>query len=344
MASIETMLTNSYLQFLIIVVGSVVLARIIHFVIQKYVSSFAKQTKSDIDDIIVGAIIRPLYIFMIVAGLYWGLKVLPESVPYLKLFDDLFFVFSVFIVAMTISRIFSSLVSKWFSVHRKNAKTPRLVSKIVIMVVYIVAIITILGYFNVEITPMIATLGIGGLAVGLALQNTLSNLFAGVHIISDRPVTVGDFVEIEGGISGYVEDIGWRSTKIRTLPNTIVIVPNAKLAESTIINTSLPQQEMSIIIQCGVSYESDLEKVEKVTIAVAKKIQKSVPGAIKTFQPFIRYHTFADSNINFSIILRVHKYVDKYLVTHQFIKALKERYDKEHIEISWPIRKIYYGK
>ena len=92
---------------------------------------------------------------------------------------------------------------------------------------------------------------------------------------------------------------------------------------------------MAVVVQCGVDYGSDLKKVEKITIDVARKIQQAVPGAVKTFEPFIRYHTFADSNINFSIILRVEKYVDKYLVTHEFMKALKERYDREGIEISY---------
>ncbi len=149
---------------------------------------------------------------------------------------------------------------------------------------------------------------------------------------------------MEGNIAGYVEDIGWRSTRIRTLPNTIVIVPNSRIAESVITNNYMPVQEMSIVLQCGVAYGSDLEKVEKVTVDVARKIQQTVPGAVKTFEPFIRYHTFGDSNINFSIILRVEEFVARYLVTHEFFKALKARYDKENIEISWPVRKVYTAK
>ena len=180
--------------------------------------------------------------------------------------------------------------------------------------------------------------------MGLALQDTLSNLFAGLHIITDQPVNVGDYIEIESGISGYVEDIGWRSTRVRTLPNTLVIVPNSKLAESVIINNSLPVLEMSAVVQCGVAYGSDLEKVERVTLDVAKEIQKTIPGAVETFEPVIRYHTFGDSNINFSVILRVMEPVAKYVVTHEFIKALVKRYDTEGIEISWPVRKIYYGQ
>lgn len=163
-----------------------------------------------------------------------------------------------------------------------------------------------------------------------------------MHIISDKPIDIGDFIELpDANISGYVEDIGWRSTKIKTLPNQIVIVPNSALAERIIVNNSLPEVEMSALVQVGVAYESDLKKVEEVTIEVARAIQKTIPGAVKTFDPFIIYHTFGDSNINFSVILRVEKFVDKYIVIHEFIKALKERYDKEGIEISYPARKIY---
>jgi small-conductance mechanosensitive channel len=185
---------------------------------------------------------------------------------------------------------------------------------------------------------------LGGLAVALALQNTLSNVFAGIHIVSDRPINFGDYIHVEGGVSGFVEDIGWRSTRVRTLPNTLVIIPNSKLAESIITNYSLPVLEMSAVIQCGVDYGSDLEKVERVTIDVAKQIQKTIPGAKRDFQPFIRYHTFDESNINFSIILRVEEPAAKYIVTHEFIKALKKRYDEEGIEISWPIMKIQHIK
>ncbi|MBU4339123.1 mechanosensitive ion channel family protein [Patescibacteria group bacterium] len=153
-------------------------------------------------------------------------------------------------------------------------------------------------------------------------------------MISDKPFNVGDFVELEGGVSGFIEDIGWRSTRIKTMANNIVIIPNSKLAESVITNNSLPEKEMGVLVQCGVGYGSNLEKVEKVTIDVAGKIQKTVPGAVKDFEPFMRYYAFGDSNIDFSIILRVETFTGKYLITHELIKALKKRYDEENIEIS----------
>jgi len=345
MVSFETLFQNEYLQFFLILISSIIFAQIFNFTLKKYVKRITKKTKSDIDDIILSIITKPLYILITVIGIYLALKSLSMSNPYSSWIDGTFFIIIVLIVSLLVSKVVSTLTSRWLNVQKRFEKTPKLINKIITVVIYLIAFLMILSYFKIEITPLIATLGIGGLAVGLALQNTLSNFFAGLYMVADKPINLGDFVELpDANISGYVEDIGWRSTRIKTLPNTIVIVPNSKLAESIIVNDSLPEQEMAVLVQCGVAYSSDLEKVEKVTIDVARKIQKTVPGAVKIFEPFIRYHTFGDSNINFTIILRVEKFVDKYLVTHEFIKALKQRYDKEDIEISWPVRKIYQAK
>ena len=137
-----------------------------------------------------------------------------------------------------------------------------------------------------------ASLGIAGLAVALALQDTFSNFFSAVYITADRPVKVGDYIELENGLKGYVEDVGWRSTRLRTLPNNSIIIPNNKLAQSILTNYDAPKPEMSIVIPVGVSYNSDLEKVEKVTVDVAKKVLGSVEGGVADFEPFIRYKEF----------------------------------------------------
>jgi small-conductance mechanosensitive channel len=216
-----------------------------------------------------------------------------------------------------------------------------LLNKTITVLIFVVAIAVILGYFKFDITPMIAGVGLGALAIGLALQSTLSNFFAGVHLVSDKPIRVGDFIELDEKTSGIVEDIGWRSTRIRMLTDNLLIIPNGKLAESNIINYSMPKQDLSIWVPCGVAYESDLKKVEKVALEVAREIQQTVEGAVKDFEPAFRYKEFGDSNINFITILRVQEPLVRFSVRNEFIKALKERFDKEKIEISWPIRKIY---
>ncbi|MCD6490489.1 MAG: mechanosensitive ion channel, partial [Thermodesulfobacterium sp.] len=123
--------------------------------------------------------------------------------------------------------------------------------------------------------------------------------------------------------------------------NNIVIVPNSKLASSIITNYYLPEKELAVLVQVGVSYNSDLENVERVTIEVAKEVMKEVPGGVPNFEPFIRYHTFGDFSINFTVILRAQSYVDRYLVTHEFVKRLHKRYKEEEIEIPFPIRTVY---
>jgi len=339
------LIRNEYAQFTFKLLGSIILAKIFHFILKKYVTRIASKTKSDIDDIILKIVTRPLYTLIIFIGVYLAFKSLTISGQYTLWLNRTFFVGTILIIAMLLGKILTIFICRWLKVHKRYEKTPHVLSKIIVVVIYLLAFITILSYFGIEITPIAATLGLGGLAIGLALQPTLSNFFAGLHIISDKPVRLDDHIELpESNISGYVEDIGWRSTRIKTLPNTRVIVPNSKLAESIIVNNNMPEHEMSTLVQCGVAYNSDLKKVEKVTIDVATKIQQTIPGAVKDFVPFIRFHTFSDSNINFSVILRVENFVDKYLVSHELIKALKERYDKEGIEISWPVRKIYQGK
>ena len=323
------------------IIFSFVFAKLLYFVINKYIKSITRKTKTDIDDKLLAALQKPFIAGAVLIGVYFSLLQIDYLRQGIGLMNDIFFVLGVLWAFFVLHRLTKVAMEKWIALNPGFQSMPMLVIKSVNAFVFLIGLMIILRHFNVEITPLVATLGIGGIAVGFALQDTLSNFFAGLHIISDKPIRIGDFIEMEGGVSGYVEDIGWRATRIRTLPNTMIVVPNSKIASTIITNDSLPVPEMSVVIQCGVDYSSDLEKVEKVTIDAARKIQKTIKGAVKDFEPFIRYHTFGDSNINFSIILRVESFVDRYLVTHELIKSLKKRYDKEAIEISWPVRKVY---
>jgi len=177
--------------------------------------------------------------------------------------------------------------------------------------------------------------------VALALQRPLGDFFAGIHLILSKQIRIGDYIKLETGEEGYVVDITWRNTTIRQLPNNLVIIPNSRLASLMIINYYQPEKELSVLLNIGVSYSSDLEKVERVTIEVAKEVMKEVPGGVPEFEPFIRYHTFGDFSINFSVILRAKEYTDQFLIKHEFIKRLHRRYRREGIEIPFPIRVVY---
>lgn len=220
-----------------------------------------------------------------------------------------------------------------------NIKAPlEIVTKIVMIAVGGMLILDNLG---ISLTPILTTLGIGSLAVAIGLQDTLGNFFAGLYIKVDRPIEIGHYIRIQSGEEGYVERIGWRSTRIRMLPNNMVVVPNNKLVQDNIMNYHLPDRELAVIVPVGVAYGSDLEKVERVTLEVAKEVMQSVSGGVGGAEPLIRYGAFGQSSIDFTAVLRAREFADGILLKHEFIKRLKARYENEGIVIPFPARTIY---
>ncbi|HZD18451.1 MAG TPA: mechanosensitive ion channel family protein [Actinomycetota bacterium] len=209
------------------------------------------------------------------------------------------------------------------------------------LVVFAVGFLVFLQTLGVSIAPLLTALGVGGLAVALALQDTLSNLFAGIHILASKKVQPGDFIRLDSGEEGYVVDINWRNTWIRQLPNNMVLVPNARLASAIVTNYYRPERELAVLLDVGVDYESDLAEVERVTMDVAAQVMRDVDGGVPGFEPFIRYHTFGDSSINFTTILRAREFTDQYLIKHEFVKRLHERFRAEGITIPFPIRTVH---
>jgi small-conductance mechanosensitive channel len=203
-----------------------------------------------------------------------------------------------------------------------------------------IGLLVILNGLGVSITPMLTALGVGGLAVALALQEPLANFFAGLFITLAGQIRVGDYVKLDSGQEGYVVDFSWRSTRIRVLANNLVLVPNAKLAQAIVTNHHLPSQELAVLVEVGVDYGSDLRHVERVVGAVGREVMSEVPGGVADFEPFIRYHTFGESSIDFTVILRAREFVDQYLVKHEFVKRLHTRFGQERIAIPFPIRTL----
>ncbi len=329
--------------------SSVVASKIVYAFLKKVVGSYVSKTATTLDDELLKIIHKPLYLGIIVAGASLALGSVNALKPFAGLISQAA-ALAVILLGVSVATKVVNIFFRWYAsdvaerTHTKaDTKLLPILSKVAKLSLYLVAFMLVLGEFGIQITPLLAGLGIGGLAVALALQPTLSNFFSGTYILTDGSIKLGDYIEIQGmDVKGYVEDIGWRSTKIRTLPNNIVIVPNSKLADSVVTNYYSPDAQMAVIVPVGVSYESDLEKVEKVTVDVAKKVLAETPGGVKDFEPFVRFNEFGDSNINFSVILRVQTFVDQYLVKHEFIKQLKKRFDKEGIEISYPASNIYF--
>jgi len=200
----------------------------------------------------------------------------------------------------------------------------------------------VLSTLGVAISPLLAALGVGGIAVGLALQDTLSNLFAGVHILMEKPLRVGDYVKLESGQEGYVTDVGWRTTRIRMLPNNMIIVPNAKLAQSIVTNYYLPEQRMALLVPISVSYDSDPEHVERILVEEVSRAAGEVPGLLADPAPFVRFIPgFGDSSLDFTLICQVREFVDQYLAQHELRKRIFRRFRQEGIEIPFPQRVVH---
>jgi small-conductance mechanosensitive channel len=314
-------------------------------IVLSYLKKIAAKTKWEGDDIIVNAFKGAVvYLLFTLLGLYLAISVSPLSEDLSHLLQNIILVIIILSVTWLLTNIATGFLELYAGRFKDAIPQTTIFKNLTKIVIITIGFLIILQTLGISITPILTALGVGGLAVALALQDTLSNLFSGLHIILSKQVKTGDYIKLESGEEGYVVDITWRNTTIRMLANNIVIVPNSKLASIIITNFCLLEKAMSLLIQVGVSYDSDLKKVERVTIDVAREVMETVAGGVAEFEPFIRYHTFDDSSINFTVILRAREFVNQYLVKHEFVKRLHERYKKEGIEIPFPIRTVYLNQ
>ncbi|MBI4565217.1 MAG: mechanosensitive ion channel family protein [Planctomycetes bacterium] len=301
----------------------------------------AQRTASKLDDVLIRALGFPLVMLILVSSPVALVNLTPTGTPDSQRTLNLALAATAILAAIIFTdRLIRGLIEVYAERVEFLRTAGGLLKGLERGVIVALGALMLMETLGIEITPVLATLGIGSLAVALALQPTLENLFAGIQIVVDRPVQKGHYIKLDSGEEGYVERIGWRTTWIRMLPNNMVIIPNKQLVSSRVLNYYYPSKDLAVLVQVGVHYDSDLRKVEQVTVEVAEEVQKTVQGAVPDFKPFIRYHTFNSSSIDFTVILRAQEFVDNFLLKHEFIKALQARYAKEGITIPFPIRAI----
>ncbi|HUY13014.1 MAG TPA: mechanosensitive ion channel family protein [Terriglobia bacterium] len=210
----------------------------------------------------------------------------------------------------------------------------------------ILATVIILENLGIHLTAVWTTLGVGSVAVALALQETLSNFFAGLYLLADRPLNSGDYVKVDSGFEGYVLQVGWRATSIRTLQNTVVFVPNSSLAKATLVNYSLPDERIAISIKVGVAYGTDPAKVETELLDIAQQAGRDgLDGFLALPEPSVRLIPgFGDSTLDFTLNVSVRRFVDQYLVQSELRKRIIDRFTKEGIEMPFPTRTLLLDK
>ena len=303
---------------------------------------WAEKSHTALDDLIISALRGPSVTWAIALAVFVGLQISDLPPKYVVVLSKAINV----LLVLSVTVALANLAGKAFRtyVQRSNLPIPTtgLAYGLIKTVIVVIGLLISLGVLGISVTPLLTALGVGGLAVALALQDTLSNLFSGIHILVEKSIRVGDFIKLESGQEGYVTDITWRTTRIRMLPNNVVVIPNSKLSQSVVVNYHLPEKRMSLLIPVGVSYDSDPARVERLLVEEAQAAVGAVPGLLGEPAPFVRFIPgFGESSLDFTLICQVGEFTEQYLAQHELRKRIFSRLKAEGIEIPFPQRTVH---
>ena len=332
-----------------VVLVSMLVAAVAHFALFPLVNSLTHHTTTELDDVLIKAARWPLNVGIVVLGIYLSLTItldLPEGV---QRFIDLI---AQAAGALLFVALFGRLVSRgmdWAIVEQEK-KARRTVDtrllfmlrRVLVALIYGLGALLVVNTLGIPISPLIAGLGLGGVAVALAIQPTLSNLFAGTYVMTEGVVSSGDYIEMEGGVAGYVLEVGWRSTRLRTWSNTLVVIPNARFAETIITNYYEPTPPVNVYLTCGVSYSSDLVRVEAVSMDVMDKVLDTSPHGVKEYGAYFGFENFGESNVDFWLFVQAKDRLASFELRSELINQLHRRFDEEGIVINYPVRALQF--
>ena len=217
-----------------------------------------------------------------------------------------------------------------------------LTQNLVQVAVLILGIMVLLGPYVTRLTPILTALGVGGLAVALALQDTLSNLFAGFYVAVAGHIRLGDYIRLNTGEEGYVTDIGWRSTIIRALAHNLIVIPNRTLAQANVTNFHLPEKRMAANVIITVTFECDPEKVEEVLLEVVRQGVQEIPGLLAEPKPSVHLEPgYGEYSIGFSVNYQISEFSNQASVRHELRKRIWRRFREEGIQIPVPARAVF---
>ncbi|MCK5452141.1 MAG: mechanosensitive ion channel family protein [Candidatus Aenigmarchaeota archaeon] len=328
-----------------ILFSSFILAHIIDFLFEKIFKRLTAKTKFEFDDLIIAAFKRPIFLTVIFIGIYTALGIIYNTG--LNIINNI--IITVILVIWILATVKATKIVFTHIIPKLTAKTDTdmddemipLAKTISTIIIFFVGFMFILkGVWNVDITPLIASAGILGFAVAFAAQDAISHIFGGVSIYLDKPFKKGDRIEVAKDELGIVQEVGLRSTKIRDFYNNTIIIPNSQIANSKIVNYTSPATKMMVKIIIGVAYGSDVAKVKKVLMHIAKStdevIDKPAPG--------IRFDNHGESSLDFAMIMWVKDPADKFTVIDKVNTAIEKEFKKNKIDIPFPTRTIIQQK
>jgi small-conductance mechanosensitive channel len=296
---------------------------------------------SDVGALVLAILRGPSLVWCLVPGIAAAIQVAQLPPAAVHVLNRVFVAVIVFSVTITVANMAGELLERVGERRALAGAVTGLAQTSARAAVLVVGGLVLLAALGVQITPLLTALGVGGLAVALALQDTLSNVFAGLHLLADKPIRVGDYVKLADGIEGYVVDVGWRSTRVRQLQNSTAIVPNSSVAKATIINYDLPESRLGITIRVNVDYASDPDRVEAVLVEEAQGAVGAVPGLLGEPPPNARLVPgFGEAGLEFSLVCHVASYVEQYVVQHELRKRILRRFRAEGIAIALTSRVV----
>ncbi len=329
----------------IIAVSSAAVLFILRSIAFRFLHKWTMEAETRTGDVIASAFRVPSVYWCIAIGLYSGLTVSELPPKYVFYLSRVIHVIIVLSITFATANLSGNILSSY--IQKSNLPLPPtgLVYGVLKGTILVVGVLVILGMLGISITPLITALGIGGLAVALALKDSLENLFAGIHLLIERSMRIGDLIRLESGQEGYIEDITWRTTRIRMLPNNMVIIPNSKLTQSIVTNYYLPDKTISLAVPVLVAHDADIEKAERVLTDVARKAAGEVDGLLSGPEPSVVLAPgLREGALEFTLNCQVREYLAQGPVQHELRKRILKRFREEGIEAPIPGRVVYLKK
>lgn len=336
-----------YLIFFGIIVLAVLLGRIFYYISGKIIKKLASKTKTQFDDIFVDVIEEPLVLIIVVIGIHYAYQTLLLNDVWLNLFRNVIKMLTIVSIVWFIMRFLDALILAYLKPLSDRSKTDLddhlvpIVRKLMKVVLVAIAIIMVLDTFGYNVTSIIAGLGIGGLAFALAAKDMLSNLFGGLSILMDKPFKLGDTVLIEGH-KGMVEEIGLRTTKLRTTDKTQLIMPNNIVSNSFIENITR-EEARKVTMQLGLTYDTSPVKIKKAIKILEEIITKNSSTLEKSF---VYFDSYGDFSLNIKVVYYIkEKDFDKIAKAKSDINMeILTQFNKEKLDFAFPTQTIHLEK
>ncbi len=331
---------NTWLAPLMIVFGGIALGMVFKQVIHTRLKKAARKSDWEGDDVILDSVESQIVLWFFWAFLSLALRNIDIADPFGIYVSNFLIIILIASVTHAGAKLIVGLLDLWSKKQGGGFPSTTMFTNFVWVTVYIIGLLFILDALDISIAPMLTALGIGGLAVSLALKDTLTDVFAGLHILLSKKVQPGDFVSLDSGEMGYIQNITWRNTKMLERTNNIIQIPNTKLSNAIIKNYDSGDPSFSVKIPVGVGYDSDLEDVERIVLEVANELHQSMDQMNKNSTPSLKFRGFGESSIDFMVYFRGNKYGDQNPIIHEFVKKLHKRFNDEGIEIPFPMRTV----